>query len=94
MRSMGDADPLTLTAEQLQCLLEDGFRRAFCEIVDTLIGDYGETVMAEEMDFIAEGRSPYELATEEMRAVMTAHEHWFGLPQWGAIRVLPRAIHA
>src|SRR6516165_2572418 len=94
MRSMGDTDPLTLTFAQLQSLPEEGLRRAFCEIIDTLIGSFGEALMAEEMDFIAEGRSPYELTTQEMRRVMAAQAGWFSFPQWGAMRVMPRAIHA
>ena len=94
MRSMGDTDPLTLTFAQLQSLPEEGLRRAFCEIIDTLIGSFGEALMAEEMNFIAEGRSPYELTTQEIRRVMAAQAGWFSFPQWGATRVMPRAIHA
>ena len=71
MRSMGDTDPLTLTFAQLQRLPEEGLRRAFCEIVNTLIGSFGKALMA--------GPSSPQLSRRAGTFIWTAELH-----QWPA----------
>jgi len=84
-------DPLLLAPEQWHDMLEGEFRRAFVELVDMLIGEFGEGAMAQELSFLAAGLSPCGLTTDEMRAIVREHAYWFYPPGLHASAVAAEA---
>jgi hypothetical protein len=79
-----DGDMYRISIAEAHALPEDTFRDLFCAAINELIGDSGTRAL--DIAFLNEGRSARDLATNEMRQVVLAHQTLLNPPA-------PRPLH-